>query len=286
MISHKHDFELKKYVSMATMALASSGALKATVHITNIDPNVSLELLPSHVIGDTLIYDLDINNDGTVDLQISAIVDFYQYKPHREKQEIYKILAQPTNGTEVLKGLFDAKRFETGQLLPGDDGTWIGDESVGLAAQDHDGNVSGDWAGTNNGYLAVKLNVNNNIHYGWVRLNVNDKAMGCTIEEFAYNDVPSGGLLVGSTVDIPNNTFDNDDFDLEVRGNSLMVRNNSFPANNCVVSVYSIEGKLIKSELLDDINELYINLPENLNVFVIALTSNNKLILSRKLFVN
>ncbi len=49
------------------------------------------------------------------------------------------------------------------------------------------------------GYLGIRIKINNHWHYGWIRMDVDQNATMLTIKDFAYNEVPMQGIYTSQT---------------------------------------------------------------------------------------
>ncbi len=59
----------------------------------------------------------------------------------------------------------------------------------------------GEWTGgVSNGYLGIRIKINNNWHYGWIRMAVTINATQLTVKDYAYNLQVDEGIFTGQTV--------------------------------------------------------------------------------------
>ncbi len=87
----------------------------------------------------------------------------------------------------------------------------------------------GNWRHVNDtAYLGLKLKINNESHYGWVRLNVDYLESNFTILDYAYNIVPDAYIRAGQT--------DQQIYDLQAvqSGTSIIVSTPDFWAEESV----------------------------------------------------
>ena len=58
----------------------------------------------------------------------------------------------------------------------------------------------GEWTGgVTNGYLGIRIKIDNNWHYGWIRMGVTINATQLTVKDYAYNLQFGEGILTGQT---------------------------------------------------------------------------------------
>lgn len=174
-------------VAAGVFALAATN-LHADV-IWSEEQNINLSWLAP---GDTFpipgnLY-LDLNNDGVDDFQIGDHID------------------------DLHPSWFYAKSFgdnkntgswvgDSGSIVDGSRGDWTGGQSllvswmVLLGEQELAG--VGPWAGET-GYMGVQFDSDDGTHFGWVHMTAYDEFPGMTIHSWAYESVPSEGIIAGS----------------------------------------------------------------------------------------
>ncbi|MFM2385563.1 MAG: hypothetical protein RL660_320 [Bacteroidota bacterium] len=74
--------------------------------------------------------------------------------------------------------------------------TWYDSSEVGIMAW---GANSGNWVSASNKYLALKLVVGGNVHYGWARLDLTANSLSFTIKDYAYNSIANACIQAGQT---------------------------------------------------------------------------------------
>ena len=110
---------------------------------------------------------------------------------------------------------------------------------------------SGQWNGVTDRYLGLRFYIGNDIHYGWVRLDVSSAGTQFTVKDYAYEDVKEKGILAGAT------TFTN------VSGVSPLIQHALFtqlenkllitiPSNEQLIEVrlFNIYGRLLLAQNL------------------------------------
>jgi hypothetical protein len=148
---------------------------------------------PAHVvISSNTYYDLDLNNDGTPEVQL-----------RNRASSLYSFLyANSLNDTRVR----GPKRVGTASALT--DGIRIGADNEHFKRQhyfmfatSHRGNEYGYWANVSNRYLGVRFKIKGTTHYGWARLSVKIDAYEITalLTGYAYETVPNKPIIAGKT---------------------------------------------------------------------------------------
>ncbi len=193
--------KLMKYSAMAGTVLAASGAADAQIIYTDVNPD--------QTIGIPGAFALDLNNDLTVDFNITA--------SFRSGTITIGIPVSYTADGVALE-LFDSNQAvaSSGSLYPyglvidattmiDDQSSWmgntLGEDTMFLAVDGLAGGTFpvqlGNWAGEQNKFLGLKIVVGGNTHYGWARLNVAADASSFTIKDYAYQATPATGIEAG-----------------------------------------------------------------------------------------
>lgn len=139
-------------------------------------------------------YFLDINNDGNNDYKISCRM-FYKMEQVHEPLINYLAVIDSIGANRVIGGpfWFADTIFEN---------TFISKSALLYGLIHENGGLIGHW------YLAVpdtetyaytglKFYINNQPHYGWLRLKTNGKRI--TIDSYAWNSTPNQLIIAGQT---------------------------------------------------------------------------------------
>jgi len=231
-------------------------------------------------------YSLDLNNDGTADFNI--IVDFPSGLDHN--QVTIDCLG---NGQVLVTGTF----FQVGDLggalslntnIASTSSTW---KTLGwtqtinecfLAFDDGSTTYGGNFLGMNNLYLPLRISINNNYHYGWVRVDVNSNSTSFTIKDYAYNNTPgqaikAGQTTGGGTTGIVDNTFEQ----VSIFFHNKTIFLSSPPINSFQLHLYNVLGKEVfntTTETSADVSQL----PDG--IYIATFTSGT-LTISKKIIV-
>ncbi|WP_053977986.1 T9SS type A sorting domain-containing protein [Mangrovimonas xylaniphaga] len=205
---------LAQYSTLA-MALASATDTNGQIIYTDVDPDIT-----------TAYYNLDLNNDSTDDFQFDITNSFgtwFNLQPQNSNAALgeygfwYNSLNVLNNDQVISFGLSE---WVSGWLFMCN-GAW------------------GGWCGKTDKYIGLRLKIGLNIHYGWVRLDVNMKTF--TIKDYAYNITPGESINAGQTV------LSIDDLDpKEIKVISLANRINLYNLPQPLeYKIFSLTGQLV-----------------------------------------
>ena len=200
-------------------------------------------------------YNLDLNNDNTIDyvLYASAPNGFYQY------HFIAGLVANNGNGTITLLNFPEPyplkKNFLIGNIIPSNYSLswgWSGILSEKFYYCCQYGPCpkhlckeykNGSWTQPGDYFLGVKINVNDQFYYGWARLSVRvtNKQAIVTLKDYAYESTPGVTILAGDTGASPTVKFQSDTPDEETNG---LFKTNIYP--NPVASIANVSFSLSK----------------------------------------
>ena len=148
---------------------------------------------PAHVlISSNTYYDLDLNNDGTPEVQL-----------RNRASSLYSFLYANSMNDARVRG---PKRVGTASALT--DGIRIGADNEHFKRQhyfmfatSHRGNEYGNWGNVSNRYLGVRFKIKGATHYGWARLSVKVEPykITATLTGYAYETIPNKPIIAGRT---------------------------------------------------------------------------------------
>jgi hypothetical protein len=201
--------------------------------------------------------DLDLNNDGTMDMRI-VIKDIL---PSYDGDLIY---LNDFNGNEPIlvkavdypcvtgqSGVYMAKALEEGFVIK-NAFDLKGISSVEIA--NNDGYYSSNcqqWLGKHDRYLGFRMGPNYHNHFGWIRLSVNTSATKVIVKDWAINLSDNKPILAGQTMRLENpNGSEIGGLEIFSNGTQITIDNND---NNLPleISVYNMMGQevaFVKSE--------------------------------------
>lgn len=147
---------------------------------------------------DDTLHSFDLNGDGSFDLGFRNLSDQLDVIPAGNNQVSATANPPPESGGRAvpipLGGQINAATAWQGRYVV----PLLGDFGPMLASNRGSPVVSGPFAGLD-GYLGVRFFIGTELHYGWVRLNLNNNsnlAIGF-VTEWAYNSVPGEFLAAG-----------------------------------------------------------------------------------------
>ena len=172
------------YSSLAASLLAISNLASAQIVYTDVNPDVTDS-------GNGAAYDLDLNNDATVDFRISITSNGAAAK-----------LAAEAIGDNAIAGTYSDPYIYPSALAPGDmigeSKTW--NSNIGgmtMASSGYFSGAYGEWFGATDKYLGLRIKVGTNEHYGWVRMDVTTDGKTFTIKDYAFESTPAVSIAAG-----------------------------------------------------------------------------------------
>lgn len=190
----KRHFSIKIY-SILIIALLFSARGKAQIVYTDVNPD-------SVSSG---VYNLDLNNDATTDFIISQTVG----SPICTHNTHY-IRISPTGNNEVLTNSTPyVYKLSSNTVIDTSTNFWSNNANQTMLYYHWQTLMcpggayagQGNWLNAVNGYLGLKLFVNNIPYCGWALLNTSSSASSgiptFTIQGYAYNSIPGEQIAAG-----------------------------------------------------------------------------------------
>ena len=151
---------------------------------------------------------LDANADGVIDFTFSSVLIEADDKPYlyffasTKSESGNKILVQ--KGPElIINGLYTPaleKNDVIGSIIPNED-MWTNVQQKGLllgvSKTDTTKDQYGLWVNKADKYLGILLNINNETHYGWIKLSHDSVKDEIIASGFAYSQLPNVHILAG-----------------------------------------------------------------------------------------
>jgi hypothetical protein len=153
------------------------------------------------VIGYNGVYNLDLDNDGTVDFLIQEWEQGFSSSN--------ALLADAALGNAVQGTRFYAAALQAGASI-GPNQKFVSDgpngEVMVQITHTTTGGTSfvyGQWVNVRNRYLGLKFQIDGQTHYGWARVSVQRQAyhLTATLTGYAYETTPNTGIKAGQTED-------------------------------------------------------------------------------------
>jgi hypothetical protein len=154
----------------------------------------------NQTIGANGVYNLDLNQDGTVDFLIQQ----WNYGNWASNNQL---LADAAVGNAVLGNKYAAAALVAGASIgPAQNfiaGGVNGEVMLSITHFTTGGTsyVHGAWANVRNRFLGFQFKINGETHYGWARLSVSRKAYHfiAILTGYAYEDTPNTAIKAGQT---------------------------------------------------------------------------------------
>lgn len=171
-----HRKKLKSYSALACSLITASGAAEAQVVHTDLEPDVVVNCLNAS-------YELDLNNDGICDFTIKD-----NHRTFNSSLWKFEIDAEPASGNSIAgeagPGLYNHGEISNAFL------TWQDAAVQPLAyvvgSWTSNGLSGGNWANSDEKFMALRFKIDGQQHLGWVRLSV-DAGYAATIQDYAYD---------------------------------------------------------------------------------------------------
>ena len=237
-MKEKNNASIKRYSTTAAALLGAAGAqAQAQFEYTDVDDTTVVNG----------VYALDLNNDTIVDFTIEHILGGGQ------NGNVNAILIHPGDSMEgnlAIGMSFNGFNY-TEKVLPNTtidgDSEWNGiggNFDVGYMAFEVDGVAypNSNWAGpVTDGYLGLRLVVDDTAHFGWARIDVEDSTKSFTLKDFSFNPTPDSAHVAGfELLDIAETVFAN----VKAWSTDHML-NVELPGKAFDVAVYASNGQLI-----------------------------------------
>ncbi|MFT5858769.1 MAG: hypothetical protein ACI865_000857 [Flavobacteriaceae bacterium] len=140
-------------------------------------------------------YFLDLNNDGTDDFRIW----------HNGSNNLYISPLGATNEVLGSGGATFAYPFalSSGAAISSGAGAFFNNGFAGGFQSLNYGSCSfGNWCNITDRYIGLRFDIGGSIHYGWVRLDVNNAGSIWTVKDYAYDNVVGVGISAGDMATI------------------------------------------------------------------------------------
>jgi hypothetical protein len=190
---------LKSYSALAGSMLAMVNIASGQIIYTDVDPDVMGTDDGAH-------YDLDLNNDGTVDFNFHIKSDGAGAVKMSGAATSYNAIAGTYSSPYKYPSV-----FELDDVI--DDGlTWVSGGTQTMASSGYYLNPYGNWFDQTDKYLGVRLNLSGNDHYGWVRLDVSADGHSFTVKDYAYESASATSILAGAGANVGVNEINENGF--------------------------------------------------------------------------
>jgi hypothetical protein len=193
--------KLKSYSLLAGTILASSFGSEGQVIYTDI-PDKELGGIAPSSFPHSDVDSFDLNNDGQYDFKLTVKFENENTAANGfDFREYIEVLNNPENAINYYS-LFDYTRFvlkkDSGDIIPGN--FFNGTFKAYFAFQDGT-DIAYNWKDEHDKCVALKFHADTNLHYGWIRLDVNtaDSVPNIIIKDFAYEATPDLSIAACDT---------------------------------------------------------------------------------------
>jgi hypothetical protein len=184
--------KLKSYSAIAGTLVAAANTAGAQIIYTDVSPD--------EVVNTGGAYNLDLNNDGTVDYQFQVTHGTNSAYGFPIQYDLAAIVPVPGSGNAIdtLNGPIAHNLNDPLNST----NAWVDDAGASyqllglnlpsLAYQ------TGNFIGTTDKYIGFKFKISGADHYGWVRIDLNSTATSLTIKDYAYDATANTQILAGA----------------------------------------------------------------------------------------
>jgi hypothetical protein len=200
----------KKLIAYALAAGAAGVSVLACVPCAEAKVVFTNTWLP--IAPNTARTNIDLDGNGVVDFVISNHSGSVCTSGCRS--EIIKVLPQGSSNrvwgnASYASALSSGVRVGSGgKFQPGHE--VMGKEGFAVSESGSLYRSSGRWKQSTNRYLGVKFNIQGEVHYGWVRMDVTESDAGiyAAVSGYAYETLPNQAILTGQKSDAPKHRND------------------------------------------------------------------------------
>ncbi len=195
--------KLKAYSAVAGAMTLAVTAADAQIVYTDVNPDF--------VVHDSIGFTLDFDGNGVPELNLGIVDTTITSYSLQATIAGAQIVGSPNNA--ILGSIYNSYPFpfalNTGDTIR-PSGAWNA-QYVGyglniLGAYVNNLGSFGNWLGATDRYLGVRFNINNSLHYGWVRLSVSQTSDTIVVKDYAYNVNDSLYIVAGSITGINENS--------------------------------------------------------------------------------
>lgn len=188
--------KLKSYSAIAGTVVAAANSADAQIVYTNVTPDT--------VVNTGGSYDLDLDNDGTIDFQFAVQHGTYMYGTIPLMYDLAVVVPGTGNAIDTVAGGQPPAHNLNDPI--GSSLTWVDDvgasyQLLGLTLPAV-AYQAGNFVGVNDKYVGLRFKIGAADHYGWVRIDLNSAVTALTIKDYAYDGtagtmIPAGSIATG-----------------------------------------------------------------------------------------
>lgn len=220
---------MKTFITIIISLLCFSNTLFSEIIYTDIDPDK--ELYANE--GEAPRFQVDLNDDGQVDFYFKH----FNMGPSWNHIEAYTMVGQP--GEILVHDGGEPVALSKDELISNNSGNWHCSATQSSSSAMF---MRESWLGQGEKYMALRFKINNNWHYAWIRIMVEEDKSGFIIYDYAYETEANKEIHAGETenTSVGNN---NDFVEMKVINNSILL--NSEQNSEIEVNVYNLLGNLV-----------------------------------------
>ena len=243
--------------------------LNAQIIYTDIEPDYA-----SANLGD--LYNLDLNNDGTVDFTLSNIYweNYWEYfaELNANPNGVNGAISVHPWATHMQALNYGMEIFLNPHITYGDGQSYapISYMVSGYCFGSETG-CNYDWAYTSDKYIGLRFLINGQIHYGWARLDV-FYGLEWTLKDYAYQATPNTMILAG---EMPTLGLDNENVLTNIKITSSDNKISVYNLNETHhYTLFSITGQSVLSGSVSKDNSMINTSTLSSGLYVIELSNN------------
>jgi hypothetical protein len=196
-LNERLEKRLRPYALAATASGAAMLAFSSQAEAKVISTITWIPIAPV-----SSVTNLDLNNDGIVDFQISNKLGSVRCGASSSQCYVTMRVLPQNAGNAIWGTRGSASALGSGVTLGSKGKFQAGHEFMAqehFSAEDSVFGSAGYWPGTTRRYLGLKFIIQGQVHYGWARLNVTatNKGIYGAISEYAYETVPNKPIRTG-----------------------------------------------------------------------------------------
>ncbi len=170
--------------------------LDAHIKYTQVTPNVTISATVSMVFDR---YDLDLNNDGTIDFYIKH----FHPDTTTQQAEFYTQIGQ---AGEVLVDTGTVPfALNAGDNISSSQSTWVDYAGASFSSALV---MNANWAGKSDKYVGLRIQLGGHWYYGWIRLTIPSDVSKIIVKDYAVNEVADSSIKAGQTVGTDISSFE------------------------------------------------------------------------------
>ncbi|MEZ5053666.1 MAG: hypothetical protein R2807_02680 [Chitinophagales bacterium] len=183
------------YFSLCLIALTSCKKEQDNPNITH--RTVNLEMILSSYNANSEM-SIDINDDGMLDFEIE--LDLYKYAEDDYDYEGYIDYEQ--SGNELLTNILNSEEYikplNQNDLISGGSSTWYRNGYI-FEVEKTPGNpeTKYGYAGSGDILVGIRFLIGTELHYGWMKININTNYKTIKVKELAYDIRPNVEVKAG-----------------------------------------------------------------------------------------